>query len=167
MLVKIIKQQHELLSQLFANHQAALIQIRFDIAQDYLEQFTQCLQSHMQIEEQYLFPTFADIEHESRWDVTLYVQEHRKIEKILKEIQQDLNWLIEQNLSESDLHRNVIALIDKQKSLKGLNAHHEDREETAMLLDLEKQLDDIELRVLASDIKFTWAEVVAALKHSE
>lgn len=167
MLVNIIEQQHHFLSELFAKHQESLIQLRLDLAQQYLEQFSNFLHAHMQLEEAYIFSAFAEIKHQSRWDVSLYIQEHQKIKKILEDIKTDLNWLIEQNFSGSDLNRNIIAFIDKQKTLKGLNSHHEDREETAMLVDLEQQLDETKLRILVSDIKLTWAEVMAAIQHNE
>lgn len=167
MLVTLIQQQHTDLRELFACHQEALIQAEFDEALRWLKHYADCQRSHMQIEERYLFPLFAKIERQSRWDVTLYEKEHQKLEKLLQDTIHDLNELIEMELSDSDRRRNIIALIDKQKTLKGLNEHHEDREETAMLQELEQQLEAQALKFLVSDIKFTWAEVKAAVKHTE
>ena len=167
MLVKLIQQQHVDLRELFARHQESLVQGALDEAERWLDHFLDCQRSHMQIEEQYLFPLFVKIERQSRWDVSLYQQEHDKIRKFMQDTKQDLTWLMEQELTDSDRRRNIIALIDKQKTLKGLNEHHEDREETAMLLELEQQLDERALRVLVSDIKFTWAEVKSAVAHAE
>ena len=167
MLVSLIQQQHEDLRELFARHQEALLQADFELAQRWLGHFADCQKSHMQIEERYLFPIFAKIERQSKWDVSLYEKEHSKIDKLIQDTINDVNWLSEQELSESDLRRNIIALLDKQKTLKGLNEHHEDREETAMLKELEQQLEEHALKVLASDIKFTWAEVRGALREAE
>ena len=167
MLIALIHQQHLDLRELFARHQEALLQGAFEEAQRWLTHYMDCQRSHIQIEEQYLFPLFEKIERASRWDVSLYKQEHEKLEKFMQETKQDLEWLMQQDLSDSDRRRNIIALIDKQKTLKGLNEHHEDREETAMLKDLEQQLDEKALKFLASDIKFTWAEVKAAVAHAE
>ncbi len=167
MLVKLIQQQHFDLRELFARHQESLVQGELEEAGRWLDHFMDCQLSHMQIEEQLLFPLFEKIERQSRWDVSLYQQEHDKIRKLMQDTRQDLSWLMEQELSDSDRRRNIIALIDKQKTLKGLNEHHEDREETAMLLELEQQLEDRALKLLVSDIKFTWAEVKAAVAHAE
>ena len=167
MLVKLIQQQHLELRELFMRHQEALLQLDFDEALRWLTHFSDCQRSHIQLEERYLFPLFDKIERQSQWDVSLYEKEHSKIEKFLQDSLADVNWLSEQTLSDSDLRRNIIALLDKQKTLKGLNEHHEDREETAMLKELEEQLDEQALRLLAADIKFTWAEVKAAISHAE
>ena len=167
MLVKLIQQQHIDLRELFARHQEALIQAEFEEARRWLQHFADFQRSHMQIEEQYLFPLFEKIERQSQWDVSLYEKEHQKIEKLMQDTINDLNWLMEQELTDSDLRRNIIALIDKQKTLKGLNEHHEDREETAMLKELEDQMEEQALRFLVSDIKFTWAEIKAAMAHAE
>ncbi len=167
MLITLIQQQHKDLRELFARHQEALLQADFDEALRWLGYFADCQKSHMQIEEQYLFPVFAKIERQSKWDVSLYEKEHTKIDKLIQDTISDVNWLSEQQLSDSDLRRNIIALLDKQKTLKGLNEHHEEREETAMLQELEQQLDEHALKILATDIKFTWAEVKGALREAE
>ena len=167
MLVDLIHQQHLYLRELFARHQEALLQGAFDDAERWLNHFIDCQQSHMQIEEQYLFPLFEKIERETRWDTSLYLQEHAKLEKFMQQTKSELEWLMQQDLTDSECRRNIIALIDKQKTLKGLNEHHEDREETAMLKELEQKMETQALKFLVSDIKFTWAEVKAAVSHVE
>ena len=164
MLVKLIHQQHLALQELFARHQEALLQGHFDIADEWLQHFAYCQKAHMQIEEAYLFPEFAKIEHKSKWDVSLYVKEHAKIKILFQNIVNDLNWLSEQELNESQRRRNIIALLDKEKTLKGLNQHHEEREEEAMLIELDAQLDARQLKELQVDIKMTWAEVMGVVK---
>ena len=106
------------------NHQEALVEGALHEAERWLDHFIDCQHSHMQIEEQYLFPLFENIERQSRWNVSLYQQEHVKIKKFMQDTKHDLAWLMEQELSDSDRRRNIIALIDKQKTLKGLNEHH-------------------------------------------
>ncbi len=167
MLVSLIHRQHLDLRELFARHQEALLQAGFDEASYWLDHFISTQRSHMQIEENYLFPMFAKLEHQSKWDVSLYEKEHKKINKLMQDTKQDLQWLIEQELADSDLRRNIIALLDKQKTLKGLNEHHEEREEDAMLKELEQQLDERALKVLTTDIKFDWAEVMGAVKDAQ
>ena len=177
MLVELIHQQHLELRELFARHQEALLQGHFDIADEWLQHFAVCQKAHMQIEEAYLFPEFAKLERKSKWDVSLYEKEHAKIKTLLQNISDDLNWLSEQELNESQRRRNIIALLDKEKTLKGLNEHHEEREEEAMLKELDAYIDVAGLaesgteaervrhyKALQLDIKMTWAEVMGVVK---
>jgi Hemerythrin HHE cation binding domain len=178
MLVEIIHQQHLQLRELFALHQEALLQGQFDNAISWLEKFYVCQKAHMQIEENYLFPEFTKIDRSSKWDVSLYEKEHKKIMHLHKSVADDLNWLSEQELDDSQRRRNIIALLDKEKTLKGLNEHHEDREEEAMLKELDAYMDvggraesgteaerAKQYKELQMDIKLTWAEVIASIKE--
>lgn len=166
MLVEIIQKQHLEIRELFARHQEALLQGLFDEASTWLEYFNVCQTAHMQIEEKMLLPEFARIERKTKWDVSLYQKEHEKISKLYDNVVQDLNCLIEQELDESQLRRNIIALLDKEKTLKGLNEHHEDREEEAMLKELDEQLEERHLKELKLDINLTWAEVIASVRET-
>ena len=107
-----------------------------------------CHQVHARMEERYLFPEFVKIERKSRWDVSLYEKEHEKIESLFENISNDLQWLSEQQLNESQLRRNIIALLDMEKTFKGLTEHHEEREENGMLKDLDEQLDQPIIAIL-------------------
>lgn len=166
MLVEIIKKQHLDIREIFARHQEALLEGQLYDASNWLEQFFVCQKAHMQIEENYLFPEFAKIERKSKWDYSLYEKEHDKISKLSDNISADLSWLSEQELNESQKRRNIISLLDKEKTLKGLNEHHEEREEEAMLKELDDQLEKRKLKELKLDINLTWAEVIASLKES-
>ena len=166
MLVELIHHQHQALQELFARHQETLLQGQFDLAEEWLQHYVTCLKAHMQIEEGYLFPEFAKIERKTKWDVSLYEKEHTKITTLYQNIIEDLNWLSEQELNESQRRRNIIALLDKEKTLKGLNEHHEEREEEAMLKELDEQLEERQLKELQIDIKMTWAEVMGVVKEA-
>jgi len=164
MLVEIIHNQHLDLRELFAQHQEALLQGNLDNAMSLLVNYNLCHVSHAKLEERYLFPLFSKIEHDTKWDVSLYIKEHKKIEQLFTNISEALGWLREQNLSESQLRRNIIALLDKEKTFKGLTEHHEEREEDAMLKELDEKLKPQTIKELESDLKFTWLEVVASIK---
>jgi hypothetical protein len=146
-------------------HQEALLQGHFDDAVTVLIHYDVCHQAHAQLEEDYLFPEFAKIERQSKWDVSLYEKEHEKIASLFGNISDDLNWLRDQQLSDSQLHRNIITLLDKEKTFKGLTEHHEVREEDAMLKELDEQLEQSHIKELISDIKSTWTEVKASIKE--
>ena len=93
----------------------------------------------------------------------MYEKEHEKIETVFENISNDLQWLSEQQLNDSQLRRNIIALLDMEKTFKGLTGHHEEREEDALLKELDEQLDQALINKLGSDIKSTWMEVVASI----
>jgi hypothetical protein len=166
MLVEIIQKQHLELRELFMRHQEMLLQGQFEDASLWLEQFNVCQQAHINIEERYLLPEFEKIERTTKWDSSLYKKEHDKITQLYDNIAEDLQWLIEQDLDESQRRRNIIALLDKEKSLKGLNEHHEEREEEAMLKELDEQLEQRQLKELKLDISLTWAEVIASVRET-
>jgi hypothetical protein len=107
--------------------------LRLDDAGALLGRYRDALVLHMQFEEQHLFPAYAELPEQGRWAASLYVQEHRKIQKLLEACSTGLEWLREQRLDASQMRRNVIALIDREKTLKGLLEHHEAREEESML----------------------------------
>lgn len=166
MLVTLIHQQHLELRELFTRHQEALVQGELHEAIEWLENYDILQKAHMQIEERYLFPEFANIEHSSKWDVSLYEKEHVKIKQLSTSIADELKWLSEQQQNGSQRRRDIIELLDKQKTLKGLNEHHAKREEEAMLKELEQQLEQRQLRELQHDIKLTWVEVKASIKQN-
>lgn len=163
MLVEIVHKQHLDLRALFMQHQEELLQGNFDEAITQLTNFDICHQAHAKLEERYLFPEFSKIEHESKWDVSLYEKEHKKIATLFENINEDVNWLSGQSLSESHKRRNIIALLDKEKTFKGLTEHHEEREEDALLKELDEQLEPSLIKELVSDLKFTWIEVIASI----
>ena len=163
MLVKIIHRQHLDLRELFMQQQEFLLQGQLDEALTCLNSFNLCHQAHARLEERYLFPEFAKIERQSRWDVDLYEKEHEKIASLSETISNDLYWLSEQQLTKSQLRRNIIALLDKEKTFKGLTEHHEEREEEAMLKELDEKLNSEHIKQLVADIKYTWAEVMGGL----
>jgi len=166
MLVDIIHSQHLDLRELFLQHQEKLLQGQLNEALSCLDRYNLCHQTHAQLEERYLFPEFAKIKKQSKWDVSLYEKEHGKITSLLETIVKDLHWLNKQQFSDSQLSRNIIVLLDKEKTFKGLTQHHEEREEDAMLKDLDEQLERSKIRELVSDIKFTWVEVMGVMKHA-
>jgi len=159
----IVHKQHLDLRELFLRHQEFLLQGQFDEALTSLNHYDVCHQVHARLEERYLFPEFVKIERKSRWDVSLYEKEHEKIESLFENISNDLQWLSEQQINDSQLRRNIIALLDMEKTFKGLTGHHEEREEDALLKELDEQLDQALINKLGSDIKSTWMEAIASI----
>lgn len=150
MLVEFIQKQHRELRELFLQHQEALLQARFEAASAALQAFRPRLSAHMALEEQYLFPAFAGIDRKSRWDAGLYAREHEKINQMYGNIAGELQRLSEEPGKDSAQRRNIIVLLDKEKTFKGLLEHHEDREEEALLRELDEQLPEKDREELVS-----------------
>ncbi|HSR63681.1 MAG TPA: hypothetical protein VLN56_09775, partial [Gammaproteobacteria bacterium] len=155
-----IHKQHLELRELFMRHQEYLLQEEFENAIEQLEQFNTCLDAHMELEEEHLFPEFARIERKSRWNLDLYETEHVKIRRMHEHIAAELEWLHAESLGASDRRRNIIALLDKEKTYKGMLEHHEDREEDAMLRELDEQLPAERLEELGSKINAGWKKAI-------
>ena len=165
MLKETIHQQHLDLQELFLQHQEALLLGEFEQAKVCLEGYRQCLQAHMQLEEQHVFPAFTTIERKSRWDVSVYEQEHEKINSLYETLVTDLTWLMQQQLNASQKKRNIIALLDHEKTFKGLTEHHEEREEDALLQELDEQLDQKIIGELITKLDSAWKQITSPMKR--
>jgi hypothetical protein len=132
---------HHQLNELFLLHQEALLQGHLGNAASILSSYESCHALHMQFEDDILLPKYADLEKQGKWDATLYQQEHHKISGLYGKIEQGLKCMAGQSLDPSQLRRNIIHLLDREKSYKGLCEHHQEREETSLLVELDRQCD--------------------------
>ena len=132
---------HRQLDEMFLLHQELLLQAELVAAMTVLGSYWKCHECHMNFEDEILLPRYARLENEGRWNATLYQQEHQKIVDIFEKTQQDLAQLIDQNLDKRQLNRNIIALLDRQKTFKGLCEHHQEREEISLFVELDRQTD--------------------------
>ena len=130
---------HKQLDEIFLLHQEALMQGHLQDASSILKAYNACHTVHMQFEDEVLLPKYASLEQQGNWDATLYQQEHHKIHDLYEKIEQGLLWLREQSLNPSQLRRNIIGLLDREKSFKGLCEHHQEREESSLLIELDRQ----------------------------
>jgi hypothetical protein len=153
-LVKQFKACHFHLDELFLL-QEALLQAKLDNALIILKIFKTCHDLHMRFEDDKLIPKYASLPEQGKWDATLYQQEHQKVLELYKKIEQGLSWLVQQDLNLSQLRRNIIKLLDRQKSFKGLCEHHQEREESSLFVELDRQSDAnwrVEIRTSFSEI---------------
>jgi hypothetical protein len=133
---------HQQLDEIFLLHQEALMQGHLQDASSILNAYNACHTVHMQFEDEVLLPKYASLEQQGKWDATLYQQEHHKIHGLYEKIEQGLLWLREQSLNSSQLRRNIISLLDREKSFKGLCEHHQEREESSLLIELDRQVNN-------------------------
>jgi len=119
----------------------ALLQGRLKSALGTLHSYQSCHSLHMRFEDDKLLPAYAALERQGRWDATLYSQEHRKIEQLYEKIEQELEEMTNRKADARSLRRSIIGLLDREKSYKGLCEHHQEREETSLLVELDRQTD--------------------------
>lgn len=132
---------HEQLNELFLLHQEALLQGELANARVILASYEACHRVHMEFEDERLLPKYEELATPGRWDATLYRKEHRKIEDLYTRIEQGLDWLNGQPLQPGQMRRNIIQLLDREKSFKGLCEHHQEREEASLFVELDRQTD--------------------------
>lgn len=137
-----ISQCHRELRELFVFHQEALLIAEFNEALKLFASYKVCHDLHKQFEDEYLFPVFAELPEQGRWPVSVYEKEHDKIGQWFSRLEQDLQNLAQLQLDKRQQRLNIIAMLDREKSFKGLIEHHEEREEDAMLPALDTHSDE-------------------------
>jgi hypothetical protein len=140
-LTAIITRCHRSLDELFLLHQEALLLGKFDDAIQLLACFQDLHQLHMNFEDQELIPRLGELETAGRWPASLYTDEHAKVQDLMGKTRNRLLSLRKGPLSDTDLRREIIALLDWEKTFKGLSEHHQEREEKGMLPELDKETD--------------------------
>ena len=123
-LISALHQAHRRLQQQFLQHQECLLEGHDVFARNTWLAFCHDLNSHMQFEEQYLWP---ETNGNGRWSTNVYLAEHRKISSMRHAVCRQLNtWL--GSSGQSKRHA-LLALLDAQQTMMRVMSHHETREE--------------------------------------
>lgn len=129
--------EHRALVELFTRHQCALIERRWLEAAWLLERYARDLRRHIDFEERFVLPRCVGAPG-TRWPGALYRAEHRRIEQLLGKAADRL----------ASAHRSeitaavIIELLDAERVLKHLVAHHHEREEQALFVELRMSRSD-------------------------
>lgn len=129
----LIQEDHSFMEETFALHQEALLEKNLPLAQQLLNLFEQQIRHHILFENNHLLPLHNDCVSAPRWGSHVYEAEHKKIISLLQGIGQQLQNLINTGCT----RRDIIELLDQEKTLKGVIEHHEEREESSLLPELE------------------------------
>ncbi len=140
-LKSVIAQCHRDLDQLFFAHQEAVLLGELARAVETLQQFTRAQDTHKNFEDKYLLTRLEDLDNPGDWPPSLYSHEHRKITTMLASLEEDIVRLSKQALTGTALRSELIETLDREKSIKGLCEHHQEREEAGMLPALDAQTD--------------------------
>lgn len=148
---------HRHIDEVMLLHQEALLLQRLPLAGKLLKLFEELLLAHIEIEDGLVFPLFDEKVAQSRWPSLLYYKEHEKIVAMLVKITDQFHQL--EALEGSALRRAVLSLLDYEKSFKGVLEHHTEREEQALLPELEKALDGEQIVTITLDAGNRWHDV--------
>ncbi len=138
-----LHQHHAALRERFLLHQEALIGLDLDLAQQRLRDHASALREHIRCEERLLLPRYATCNGEvpRGGSVTIFFDEHRKIERLLEQLEGLLSSLC-QDPSHPQLRRGVLKLLEREILLTHLLEHHEHREESILLPTLQTELGE-------------------------
>ncbi|MDE2150390.1 MAG: hemerythrin domain-containing protein [Gammaproteobacteria bacterium] len=118
-----LAREHRRLERLMQRHQRALVDARFDWAAQRWRRYRERLAAHIEVEESWL----AEAETQGwplRWPVRVYRLEHRRILELAAAVAHELE--AAPRARTADFR---IALIEREKTLKGVLEHHHAREE--------------------------------------
>ncbi|HVO29186.1 MAG TPA: hemerythrin domain-containing protein [bacterium] len=138
---------HHDLEDLFARHQAAVVEKHFAEAFTLLKHYRSALECHAQEEEQELFPilhAFAGVPPGG--SVEQFKAEHKKLFELFDAVEKRF-----QEAAANASPAPLIALIEEEARYKGLYEHHVMREHNVLFPMLDRVLGDTErARVLAN-----------------
>ncbi len=142
---------HTFMDECFLLHQEALIAARPRLALRLLVLFWRALRLHIEQEEQVLLPAVGAAAERLRWPPRLYHGEHRKLESLLRAIGREL-WARRGGMS----RREVIELIEREKTFKHVTEHHNLREEQDLFPLADDTLDAAARRTLTTRLQAQW-----------
>lgn len=163
-LKNVIARCHVELDRLFFAHQEAVLVGEMSRALDELHRYSVAHDLHKRFEDTHLISRLAELDDPGSWPVTLYEREHDKIEAQLAKLRDTLNGLVEQNIGGTALRIEIIALLDREKSYKGLCEHHQEREEAGMLPALDEQTDAAWRTEIIAPFSAEWQATIELLR---
>lgn len=116
---------HEHLSELFLQHQEALVKLDVETALDRLEVYRKELSAHMYVEEHLLLPVYERAGVIPGGPPEFFIGEHERMSRFLDRFG---NAIEELRYDRTDLLRKVIAVLDEEAAYKSLVEHHDQRE---------------------------------------
>lgn len=155
-----LAQQHDWIDGLLLAHQEALVEKRLHAAKVLYACFHRALKQHALAEDQLLLELHRQQCPSPKWSTSIYMHEHRKIYDLLDKLGIRVDQL------ESIHTRDVIELLDQQKTLKGVIEHHGEREEKGMMAELEQRLTAQQQDQLKSQLTAFWQDTNQQIKQT-
>ena len=152
-LFALVSRYHRHMDELILLHQEALLLQQTDLAERFLALFRAMISAHIDAENTWLLPRL-DALVQARWPALLYRKEHDKILDMLTNVDAKMRLL--EGKTAQDYRRTVLALLDYERAFKNVVEHHEEREEMAMLRELDQHADAAEVQQLALTLEQAW-----------
>ncbi|MEZ5511886.1 MAG: hypothetical protein R3F47_18685 [Gammaproteobacteria bacterium] len=152
-LYSLVSRYHRHMDELILLHQEALLLQQTDLAARFLALFRAMISAHIDAENAWLLPRL-DALAEARWPALLYRKEHDKILDMLGNV--DARMRVLEGKTAQDYRRAVLALLDYERAFKNVIEHHEEREEVAMLRELDQHVDGAEVQQLVVTLEQAW-----------
>lgn len=147
--IKDLKRVHDLIDEMFFDHQKALLHFEFVKALMLLETYEAVLLRHMQDEELTLLPVYAERAVVSgAGSPKLFFDDHAKMRSYVEVFKQKTSEL----QGEPDVDRPLLQLLDREAFYLRLCSHHDKRETEFLYPILEKLLSEDEKRSIMSQI---------------
>jgi hemerythrin-like domain-containing protein len=132
---------HAKLDEHFFVHQEHVLERRMREAELSLLRYVRLLTLHMRHEEELLLPLYARAEPPRRYPLVLFTGQHQRMRELLAALHERVSALAAQ----SSVHaRDVIALLDSERTYKHLSEHHDGAERQALFPTLDRVLDSAE-----------------------
>lgn len=152
-LFALVSHYHRHMNELVLLHQEALLLQQPILAERFLALFRTMISAHIDAENAWLLPRL-DMLAEARWPARLYRKEHDKILAMLVNAETRMHGLAGKT---GQTHRRaVLELLDYERALKNVIEHHEEREEMAMLHELDQHVAVAELQQLLATLEQAW-----------
>lgn len=152
-LFALVSRYHRHMNELILLHQEALLLQQTDLAERFLALFRAMISAHIDAENTWLLPRL-DALAQARWPALLYRKEHDKILDMLTNVDAKMRLL--EGKTAQDYRRTVLALLDYERAFKNVIEHHEEREEVAMLRELDQHVDGAEVQQLVVTLEQAW-----------
>lgn len=155
---------HHEIDEFILLHQEALLLQNIDLAKEVYALFRSVIESHIHTENDLLFPLFErycsnsdSADKKARWPIMLYQKEHDKLVDMLDKSQAMLDKLIDYPEGRAR-RRATLSVLEYQKALKNVVEHHEEREEMALLPELDAAMPRQEAQVFINECLNVWRD---------
>jgi hemerythrin-like domain-containing protein len=141
----VLLRDHDELMRLFDAHQRSMLAKDIDNAVPILSKFRDDLLRHIQFEETYVLPKYAQEGGETPGGtLAIFQAEHRKLREMVDKLATETLALF----TAADLDAQIIAIFDEETLFKGLLSHHTLREQNILIPRLDSRTTASERRVL-------------------
>lgn len=151
----LLRNYHGYLRELFELQREALIERDGALAAAFAQLHWQMLACHIDTEDTLLIPLLAELGDGVRWPSDVYLLEHRKIMRLSARLIERLSGAGEELLS----RRQSLRLLDGQHVLMHLLEHHEQREEKALVVELQGNIMGNRLDAIVREVEARWREM--------